>query len=95
MVGLDPDRLQQTPHESYRLVQDSDDFILQLKLDENWETLYRFDLQPQRTIDYEVENWYTSSHPESKFVRTLMVARAADSKRYTLRNNKLKIHSMD
>ena len=48
---------------------------LQAKLKQEWKSLYRFDLQEQYFIDYEVSNWYVSTHPNSRFVTTLIAAR--------------------
>lgn len=40
-----------------------------------WCDLYRFDLQPQRLVDYELTSWYLGHHPASLFRTTLMAAR--------------------
>ena len=34
-----------------------------------WFDLYAFTLEPHLDIDYEVANWFTSTHPSSPFVR--------------------------
>ena len=65
---------------------------MQTKVRENWGTLYRFDLQEQFLPDYEVSNWYTSTHPRSRFVTNLMVARADVDCRHTLRNKSYAVH---
>jgi N-hydroxyarylamine O-acetyltransferase len=36
-----------------------------------WEDHYTFTLEPQFPVDYEVANHFTSTHPDSRFVRTL------------------------
>lgn len=86
-LRLAPDIEQPTPHETFRLVELDGAFELQVKIGEDWSALYRFDLQEQIPQDYEVSNWYTSTHPGSQFVTELMVARADAGCRHTLRNN--------
>jgi N-hydroxyarylamine O-acetyltransferase len=45
--------------------------------------------------DYEVSNWYVSTHPDSIFVTGLMAARPATDCRYALRNNELAVHHLN
>ena len=54
--------------------------------------MYRFDLQPQLLPDYEVANWYVSTHPQSHFVTRLTAALPASYRRFALSNNQLSIH---
>ena len=86
---------QQTPHEVFRLITMESDFVLQARLGEAWKPLYRFDLHPQLLPDYEVSNWYVSTHPDSHFLRDLMVARAGSDARYTLSNDEFTIRRLD
>jgi len=51
-----------------------------------WLKVYRFDLQPQHWIDFVPRSWYVSTHPDSIFLRRLMVARSVGSTRLTLAN---------
>ena len=82
-----PDVEQPTPHEPFRLIQrDDSDWRLQLFAPDAWQTLYRFNLQPQFPADYRVGNWWTSTHPDSHFVTGLTAARAPGGRRLTLRN---------
>lgn len=95
-IRLEADLEQETPHEPYRLVRcdESDEFELQARLRGDWRPLYRFDLRPQRLADYEVGNWYVSTHPSSGFVNGLMASRAPAGCRYTLFNNSLAVHPL-
>jgi N-hydroxyarylamine O-acetyltransferase len=86
-LRLQPEIVQATPHEDYRLLETAKGFLLQARLGGHWNSLYVFDLQEQEQRDYEVANWYVSTHPESHFIRSLIVARAAPGRRYALRNN--------
>src|SRR4030095_7939293 len=51
--------------------------------------LYGFTLDPQEPIDYEPANWYTSTHPNSRFVQTLTAQRLGADARFALRNREL------
>src|SRR5699024_4806431 len=92
---LEPGLEQSTPHETYRLAEWQNAFLLQANIKNKWKTLYRFNLEPQYHIDYEVANWYVSTHPDSHFVTDLSVALAGQGKRYTLRNNRFSIHDQE
>ena len=56
-----------------------------------WIDLYVFTLEPQDQIDYEVANHYTSTHPSSKFVRTLTAQLPGQTERRLLRNREFTI----
>jgi len=93
-LQLKADEEQATPHEAFRLLADRDEFLMQTKIRDEWRSLYRFDLQAQLLPDYELANWYVSTHPESRFVNELMVARPAPGRRYTLLNNEFTVHHL-
>ena len=76
VLRLTPDLEQATPHEPFRLLREGDEWVMQAEVREQWRPLYRFDLQPQLPIDYEPINWYLSTHPQSRFVNNLVVARS-------------------
>lgn len=94
-LRLEPDIEQQTPHELFRLVERNGDWTLQARIRDVWKSLYQFDLTPQYLPDYEVCNWYTSTHPKSHFVTDLMAAMPAAGCRYTLHNNEFAVHYLD
>src|SRR6185295_14972272 len=81
--------------EPFRLIGDGEDFILQARLRETWNSLYSFSLQEQLLPDYEMANWYVSCHPKSLFVNALIAARVAEDRRYALLNNELAVHHLD
>ena len=85
---------QSTPHEAFRLVDQEGDFVLQARIRDTWKPLYRFDLQPQHLVDYEVANWYLSNHPKSRFVTHLMAARPVPGRRYALLNDTFTVHEL-
>jgi N-hydroxyarylamine O-acetyltransferase len=51
-----------------------------------WEDLYAFEPAPRHAIDFELANHYTSTHPESGFVKTLTAQRPGLDRRRVLRN---------
>jgi N-hydroxyarylamine O-acetyltransferase len=91
---FEPNLEQQTPHEPFRLTTDGGQFTLQAKLLGKWQSFYRFDLQVQEEVDYEVANHYVSTWPTSHFVTSLIAARAAPGRRYGLRGNQLSIRPL-
>ncbi len=94
-LRLEPGAEQATPHEPFRLASERDGFVLQARIRGEWKALYRFDLQVQLLSDYEIANWYVSTHPESRFVNELMAARPAPGRRYTLLDNEFTVHHLD
>jgi N-hydroxyarylamine O-acetyltransferase len=91
-----PDIEQTTPHESFRLIRrDDSNWRLQLFAADMWQTLYRFDLQPQFPADYRVGNYWTSTNPDSHFVTSISAARAPAGRRLALRNRQFAEHTAD
>jgi N-hydroxyarylamine O-acetyltransferase len=86
VLRLAADEEQATPHEAFRLVRVGEFFHMQAFVREEWRTLYRFDLQPQLPVDYEVTNYYLANHPGSFFRLSLTGSRPAEEGRYTLLN---------
>ena len=70
----------------YRTVPEGRLHVLQQARLETWDDLYAFSPEPVEDIDYEVGNWYTSTHPDSGFVRTLTAQRMIGRTRHILRN---------
>jgi N-hydroxyarylamine O-acetyltransferase len=91
-LRLATDIEQPTPHETFRLIKSGDLFAMEALVHEAWKALYHFDLQPQLLPDYEISNWYVSTHPESHFTLVLMVALPSAHQRTALNNNQLTIY---
>lgn len=97
-LQLEPDLVQSTPHEPFRLLRfDEDSYVMETEINSEWKPIYSFDLQEQLLPDYEVTNWYLSHHPESHFVTGLIAARASSSpaRRYALRGSEVSIHTLN
>jgi N-hydroxyarylamine O-acetyltransferase len=71
----------------YRLKQEGNDWwVLQSRIEDEWQDLYAFTLEPHFPIDYQVANWYVSTCADSIFVKTLTVQRMTPAARYSIRN---------
>ena len=68
-----------------------DAWVLQSKHAEGWLDMYGFTLEPQLLVDYEVANHFTSTHPESRFVKGLTVQLPRPEARTALRNRELSV----
>lgn len=70
----------------FRTVLEGRVHILQRGDGMTWEDLYAFGDEAVPHIDYVMGNWFTSTYPESGFVRSLTAQRIVDSRRHLLRN---------
>jgi N-hydroxyarylamine O-acetyltransferase len=83
---------QETPHDVMRLWPVGDELTLQAKHGGDWQNVYRLSPHPPLTVDYEVANWFTATHPASPFVSNLIVARPGpNGVRNTLFNGRLTV----
>lgn len=86
---------QHTTHEDYRIRPIEGSYILQARVQDSWKNLYKFDLQEQYLIDYEMANWYTSTSPASHFTTDLIVARTIKDCRQIIHNNQFITHHLN
>jgi N-hydroxyarylamine O-acetyltransferase len=70
----------------YRVAVQGAQLVLQADLGEGWTDQYSFEDVPRPAIDFEVANWYTSTHPDSRFVRTLTAQQRTATGSRILRN---------
>ena len=80
---------QSTPTGMLRFAEAGCSFTLQAFADDVWRDVYRFTLEPHLPIDYEMANWFTSTHPESFFRRNLLVERLTADTCFRLLNRQL------
>jgi len=94
---LEPVRMDGAEHRvggrGYRVAEEGPLRVLQLHAADGWEDQYAFEPTPRYAVDFELANWYTSTHPESRFVTTLTAQRATPEARYVLRNLTLSIEN--
>jgi len=53
---------------------------------DEWQDLYAFLPEPVHAIDFDVANWFTSTYPDSPFVKNLTAQRTTGEARHILRN---------
>jgi N-hydroxyarylamine O-acetyltransferase len=95
-LALVPDLEQATPHEPMRLVTMGDELLLQSKLGDRWEHIYRVVALPRVDAEYEICNWFTASHPDSPYRSNLIAARPGPNRtRITLFNARLTVRHAD
>jgi N-hydroxyarylamine O-acetyltransferase len=70
----------------HRLRREGGLWVLEAELGGNWTDLYAFSLEPQLPVDYEMANYFTSTHPASSFVLNLTAQRSSPTRRLILRN---------
>ena len=91
-LRLETGRVQQTPHEAFRIGTHDGAHLLEANVAGTWQPLYAFDLHEQTLPDYEVSNWYLAHHPKSQFVTGIIAARTAPQTRHALRGGRHTIH---
>ena len=85
-----PDIEQDTPHESMRFIVMGDELVLQCRLGDRWEHIYRVVTLPRKDAEYEIVNWFAASHPDSPYRSNLIAARPGPGRtRITLFNARL------
>lgn len=73
-LALDTDEVQHTPHEPRRYRRQNGIVTHQIGIGgDRWEDVYCFDLYEAVPMDFEMANWFVSTHPESLFRKTLFV----------------------
>jgi N-hydroxyarylamine O-acetyltransferase len=76
---------------SYQLLDNSGLWVLQSLNAGAWQDMYAFTLEPHYLVDYEVANYYVSTHPSSIFVQTMTVQLPTPEARYILRGREFTI----
>lgn len=86
---LDPQREARQYAWTHRVIEQAGQWLLQSLQNGDWKSQYAFTLEPQQAVDYEIANYYVSTHPESVFVKTLTAQRLTPQGRHALRNFQL------
>jgi N-hydroxyarylamine O-acetyltransferase len=73
----------------HRVVEEKPGFVLQSFYEGKWRDLYAFTLEEQYPADYELGNYFTSTHPESRFVTQLTAQRIMADVRFALTSTDL------
>lgn len=91
-LRMDTAEPQRTPHDMRRIVPDDTlgkDHVTrwfhQVLIADQWQDIYDFTGEEMHPIDQRLANWWTSTHPDSKFRQKIMAAIASpDGSRHTL-----------
>lgn len=86
---------QPTRHETFRLVRMGLQSLLQALVEGHWRPVYSIASDPWLDSQYEMANWYTSTHPSSHFRHRLIVTRTTPEARYILADGRLTIRRPD
>lgn len=82
---------QDTPHDRRRLTHEAGRWFHQVWTENRWLDVYEFWGEQMPLSDQKVANWYTSTYPESGFIKKIMAARALpDGGRLSLVDNGFK-----
>lgn len=87
-VRLNAEAPQPTGHETFRVRPEGSSVVIEAERGGDWLSLYELLPDPQFAIDYELANWFTTTHPNSPFRRNLMVTRVTPEARYALLDNR-------
>ncbi|HWY81585.1 MAG TPA: arylamine N-acetyltransferase [Roseiarcus sp.] len=83
---------QPTPHEPMRFINVAGELTLQAKLRDTWEHIYRVIPYPRYDGEYEIVNWYTSTHPDAPYKSNIIAARPGPNRtRITMFNRRLTV----
>lgn len=86
-IRLQANKEQTTPHGVYRLLNEGNDWTLQFRHHDRWQSMYVFDLVPQYSSDYVAGNFWSAHWPQSHFRHHLLMCRhLPDGGKLTLTN---------
>lgn len=88
-LKLTPGLEQATAEAVMRIGAEGETHTVETRLPSGWESLYRFTLEPAELSDYEVSNWFTSTHPNFFMTTNLLAERLTPRVRASLFNRRL------
>lgn len=94
-LRIDTREEQPTPHGPYRIMPLGAGSLVQTNLGGKWQSLYDFSPEPMLDSQFELFNWFASTHPSSHFRQNLIVAITTPDARYALVDNRLTIRFPD
>jgi len=94
-LRLDSEEAQPTEHELFRLQRMNEEILLQARLGNDWENVYRFPGTPTCPIEIEVGNWFTSTRPGGLFTENVIAACPGPMCRKTFFNGALAVRDLN
>lgn len=83
---------QVTLHEPMRMIDKDCNRMIQAKIGGEWQDLLEFNLDHQTFAEIEMANWFSATHPTTRFTKELLLARTEPDRRYGLLDNVLTTH---
>jgi N-hydroxyarylamine O-acetyltransferase len=80
---------QPTPHGAFRFSPEGEDLTLSAQIGGAWKPVFQLGLQQRFRPDYEIANYYVSTHPGSRFTNALIVSAPFEGGRRVLFNRRL------
>lgn len=93
-LRFEPGPEQTTDHDRYRLTPVGGDLRLEVLREPGWVPAYDVSPSPCAPRDYEMANWFTSTHPTSHFRHNLLAARTTPEARFGLLFNQLTVRPL-
>lgn len=94
-IRLDLDHEQLTPLEPRRIARRGAALLHQARLGDEWIDLYEFTLEEPASMDFELGNWFSCTHPKANFVNNLVVTRVQGSSRLLVNNREFLVRHLD
>ncbi|MBI5770235.1 MAG: arylamine N-acetyltransferase [Verrucomicrobia bacterium] len=94
-VAVEPRRIVALPRDGAAIRSGGLAYAHQARLGDTWHDVYYFSADEVPAIDIEVANWFTCTHPQSRFKLNLTLARAGEGCRYTIFNREFTIRYAD
>ncbi|MFH1805338.1 MAG: arylamine N-acetyltransferase [Pseudomonadota bacterium] len=88
---MDTGMVQVTAFDRYRLRPVGGDLRLEMQIGADWQPVYQFAPATVPDIDYQVMNWYASTHDKSVFRQTLTAFLTTPTARFSLQDNRLTV----
>ncbi len=85
-LALEYDIEQTGSFELRRLIRRGSLVVHQTPWETGWADVYQFALDPAPQVDFEIGNWFTSTHPQSRFKQNLVASIAGEGCRRVLLN---------
>jgi N-hydroxyarylamine O-acetyltransferase len=94
-LKLDTEADQRSTHATHRVRKSGSEYQVSVRLGSEWAPIYEFNMEMRTPADWEVANWFSSTHPSSKFKTNLMAARAGADEAYSLLNRSVRTQYPD
>jgi N-hydroxyarylamine O-acetyltransferase len=91
-LRMRPDVEQQTPHETFRLINTNPGWRLEVQIGDDWRPVYSFDEDEKSIADYVEINDFIQS--DSNFRDNVIATRTEKGRRLTLRNTVFRTHTV-